>query len=89
MANIMNYDKEILSTLLALCEENPTATGEFSSHMCRLKNVLFYKLNKAETPTINIDGLVRDCSISIAKAMEILQSCTKPLIYWRLHPPVV
>ena len=24
---------------------------------------------------INIDGLVQDCSISIAKAMEILQSC--------------
>ena len=28
-----------------------------------------------------IDGLVQHCSISIAKAMEILQSCTKPLIY--------
>ena len=28
-----------------------------------------------------IDGSVQDCSISIANAMEILQSCTKPLIY--------
>ena len=28
-----------------------------------------------------IDGLVQDCSISIANALEILQSCTKPLIY--------
>ena len=28
-----------------------------------------------------IDGLVHDCSISIAKALEILQSCTKPSIY--------
>ena len=27
-----------------------------------------------------IDGLVQDCSISIAKALEILQSCTKPSI---------
>ena len=27
------------------------------------------------------DGLVQDCSISIALAMEILQSCTKPSIY--------
>ena len=26
-----------------------------------------------------INGLVQDCSISIANAMEILQSCTKPL----------
>ena len=36
-----------------------------------------------------IDGLVQDCSISIALAMEILQSCTKPSIwslmfYWTL-----
>ena len=36
-----------------------------------------------------IDGLVQDCSISIALAMEILQSCTKPsicstcIILWR------
>ena len=26
-----------------------------------------------------IDGLRQDCSISIANALEILQSCTKPL----------
>ena len=26
-------------------------------------------------------GLVQDCNISIALAMEILQSCTKPSIY--------
>ena len=25
-----------------------------------------------------IDGLMQDCSISIASALEILQSCTKP-----------
>ena len=31
--------------------------------------------------TILIDGLVEDCSISSALAMEILQSCTKPSIY--------
>ena len=28
-----------------------------------------------------IDGLVRDCRISIANALEILQSCTKPSIF--------
>ena len=30
---------------------------------------------------INIDGLVQDCSIYSALAMEILQSCIKPSIY--------
>ena len=28
-----------------------------------------------------IDGLVQDCSNSIANALELLQSCTKPYIY--------
>ena len=40
-----------------------------------------------------IDGLAQDCSISIANALEILQSCTKPSIYVLLSfseliPPV-
>ena len=29
---------------------------------------------------LHIDGLVQDCSNSIANALELLQSCTKPLI---------
>ena len=29
---------------------------------------------------LNIDGLVQDCNISIANALEILQSCIKPSI---------
>ena len=29
----------------------------------------------------NIDGLVQDCSNSIANALELLQSCTKPSIW--------
>ena len=28
----------------------------------------------------NLDGLMQDCSISIANALEILQSCTAPSI---------
>ena len=28
----------------------------------------------------HIDSLVQDCSNSIANALELLQSCTKPLI---------
>ena len=31
--------------------------------------------------THNIDGLAQDCSNSIANALELLQSCTKPSIY--------
>ena len=27
-----------------------------------------------------VDGLVQDCSISIANTLDILQSCTKPLM---------
>ena len=38
------------------------------------------------TVTRNIDGLVKDCGIAIANALEILQSCTKPLIYWCKGP---
>ena len=30
---------------------------------------------------VNFDGLVQNCSISIACALEILQSCTKPSIW--------
>ena len=40
----------------------------------------------------HIDGLVPDCSNSIALAMELLQSCTKPSTYllpsrWQSFPP--
>ena len=34
---------------------------------------------------IHIDGLAQDCSISSANALEILQSCTKPLIHRTQH----
>ena len=37
---------------------------------------LSYWQNMAEY----IDGLVQDCSNSIANALELLQSCTKPSI---------
>ena len=33
-----------------------------------------------EGKCLNIDGLVQDCSNSIANALELLQSCTKPSI---------
>ena len=31
-----------------------------------------------ELSVYHIDGLVQDCSNSIANALELLQSCTKP-----------
>ena len=31
---------------------------------------------------LHLDGLVQDCSNSSALALELLQSCTKPLIYF-------
>ena len=31
---------------------------------------------------LHFDGLVQDCSISIANALEILQSCAKPLMWY-------
>ena len=37
----------------------------------------------------HIDGSVQDCSISIANALEILQSCTKPSIYLVLKGPIL
>ena len=35
--------------------------------------------------TNNIDGLVQNCSNSIANALELLQSCTKPSIHGSGH----
>ena len=29
----------------------------------------------------HIDGLVQDCSLSIAKALEMLESCIKPSMF--------
>ena len=50
----------------------------FSTFWC----VVFIKSCKCDPYSLcNIfDGLVQDCSISIANALEILWSCTKPLI---------
>ena len=33
----------------------------------------------------HMDGLIQDCIISTALAMEILQSCTKPVIYDQVY----
>ena len=35
---------------------------------------------------VHVDGLVQDCGNSSALAMELLQSCTKPLMYCYRKP---
>ena len=48
-------------------------------------NTVNLKIKEQENINViknHIDGLVQDCSNSIAFAMELLQSCNKPLIYW-------
>ena len=37
-------------------------------------------VNNVRVATASFDGLVQDCSNSIANALELLQSCTKPSI---------
>ena len=58
---------------------------------CLGHNVLMIKLQGVSTKwhiyPYHFDGLVQDCSISSASAMEMLQSCTKPLTFFiRLWP---
>ena len=45
----------------------------------QLRQVGIYTIGPVMKPvyTLNIDGLVQDCSISSSLAMEVLQSCTK------------
>ena len=60
------------------------------------KQVLVFWMEKFQLPehsqcseirqVTNIDGLVQDCSNSIANALELLQSCTKPSNYIFMLP---
>ena len=46
------------------------------------QSLLVLKQNIDLYLNLNIGGLVQDCSNSIADALELLQSCTNPLIYF-------
>ena len=48
---------------------------------CTSQKTKHIQLSKTESIHHHIDGLVQYCSISIASALEILQSCTKPLSF--------
>ena len=54
------------NSIIILCVEPPEGSCFFNVH-------LLIKI-------FNSDGLVQDCSNSIANALELLQSCAKPLI---------
>ena len=56
----------------------------FCSHMLQWN--LFNIRCVSHKEITHIDGLVEDCSISSALAVEILQSCTKPSIYGMTIP---
>ena len=48
-----------------------------------LKNPLKY--GNCKYYNINIDGIIQDCRIPVANVLEILRSCTKSSISWRLY----
>ena len=39
------------------------------------------KLHFGEYKQVYVDGLVPDCDKTVANALELLQSCTKPSMY--------
>ena len=51
------------------------------NHVSKRGHCWHSKPMMAQFIDIYIDGLVQDCSISSALGMEILQPCTKPLMY--------
>ena len=70
--------KQLNSTLLNKAFTSITlsdVTAKWSWALTNLKHLL--KQNCISPTTEQIDGLVQDCGISIADAMEIPQSCTK------------
>ena len=45
-----------------------------------LRNLILSNIGQVEKN--HIDGLAQDCNNSIAKALELLQSCTKPFLWY-------
>ena len=55
----------------------------FWKKSCKVWEKIYAAINGYNSSKFDIDGLVQDCSNSIANALELLQSCTKPSILWR------
>ena len=50
-----------------------------------MSDKLWQSMEHMAATGLYIDGLVQDCSNSIANALELLQSCTEPLIFPHVH----
>ena len=65
---LVTHDRNIEKTLWHVCQEGR-------------KNLLYIEpVPWLVVVVFHLDGLVQDCSNSIANALELLQSCTKPSI---------
>ena len=62
------------------------AFGKQHGNMCHLKRLYISRYMVVHFQWHYVDGLVQDCSIPSALAMEMLQSCTKP---WILQGKVI
>ena len=72
LVNVSKLVKEALTEVI--CGLQTSATSQ---------RVSIY-LNGGHDWSHEIDGLVQDCSNSIATALELLQSCTKPSKWWHV-----
>ena len=81
----INTDRDTRSqrryVFLSSTDSTVLACAGFHGDVLTLTKLLDARLKVRLQGIFHIDGLVQDCSISSALAMEILQSCTKPLIY--------
>ena len=69
--------------MASLCDLDSQAnTFEILGENWKIIRSLVLKQNIELYLNLNIDDLVQDCSNSIADALELLQSCTKPLMYF-------
>ena len=79
----------MFSLLMHICITQPQSVKiyeKFTMFLC-LWQYLSVVLMLTFFLTYNIDGLVQDCSNSIANTLELLQSCTKPSIcLWCMRP---
>ena len=67
------------SFIYFMCEN--ASLQKLDTHAAMIFQIWSYQKFELPGDTGYIDRLVQDCSNSIANALELLQSCTKPTIY--------
>ena len=78
-AVMWNFDISSVVSLQNLLNKQPSCQ-RFETQWSSSDVTAMSKCSREIPQHFNFDGLVQDCSMSIALAMEILQSCTKPSI---------